>query len=186
MNVQLAPERHMISIVSDEIEASVDEFKAAFRNHPAGVALVTADHDGHPVAVTVSSVSSISTEPPLLVFSISEASSSSPVLEVVDSVVVHLLGADQLSLAKLGATSGVDRFADGTSWYRLDTGEPVFSTVSTWIHGRVAHRLAAGNSTVYVIHALATHVPRVTTQDSHPLVYHNRRWHRLGDQSAIG
>ena len=185
MNVQLAPERHMISIVSDELEASVDEFKAAFRNHPAGVALVTAD-DGHPVAVTVSSVSSISTEPPLLVFSISEASSSSPALEVVDSVVVHLLGADQLPLAKLGATSGVDRFADGTSWYRLATGEPVFSTVATWIRGRVAHRLAAGNSTVYVIHALEAHVPGAATQGTHPLVYHNRTWHRLGDQSAIG
>lgn len=182
----VAPLRHAIDIVPEALEdsLSVDTFKAAFRNHPAGVALATGDPGGHPVAVTLSSVSSISTEPPLLVFSLSAMSSSSPVLEEVGTVVVHMLGADQVDLARLGAASGADRFADTTAWFRLPTGEPVFRGVDAWILGRVIHRLKAGNSTLYVVHALRASVPSPKDERRHPLVYHNRTWHRLGDPIA--
>ena len=54
---------------------SPDEFKAAFRGHPAGVAVITADAGG-PVALTATSVSSVSADPPLLIFSISAQSSA--------------------------------------------------------------------------------------------------------------
>ncbi|HEY0252196.1 MAG TPA: flavin reductase family protein, partial [Kofleriaceae bacterium] len=103
---------------------SADEFKLAFRNHPAGVAVITADAGDGPVGLTATSVFSVSAEPPLLVFSISGSSSSAPTIGRADTVVVHLLGADQLGIAKLFATSGVDRFADASSWGRLPTGEP--------------------------------------------------------------
>jgi flavin reductase (DIM6/NTAB) family NADH-FMN oxidoreductase RutF len=74
-------------------------------------------------------VSSVSADPPLLTFSISALSSASTTLQRADTVVVHLLDADDLDLARLGATSGVDRFADRAAWSRLATGEPVFAGV---------------------------------------------------------
>src|ERR1700712_447872 len=101
---------------------SADEFKLAFRNHPAGVAVITADAGDGPGGLPATSVFSVSAEPPLLVFSISGSSSSAPTINKADTVVVHLLGADQLAVAKLFATSGVDRFADADSWSRLPTG----------------------------------------------------------------
>ncbi len=103
-----------------------DEFKAAFRNHPAGVAVITADAGDGPVALTATSVFSVSVAPPLLVFSVSELSSSTPTIRRAETVVVHLLGAAQIDIAKLGATSGIDRFADTSIWERLPTGEPHF------------------------------------------------------------
>lgn len=183
----IAPLRHAIDIVPEALEGSlnVDAFKAAFRNHPAGVALVTGDSPRGPVALTLSSVSSISTEPPLLIFSVSAMSSSSPALEEADTVIVHMLGADQLDLAKLGATSGIDRFADTSAWYRLPTGEVVFRGADAWIRGRVIHRLEAGNSIVYVVHALDASVPPSDEERGRPLVYHNRTWHELGSDSVI-
>lgn len=181
--------RHELNLVPPTIGGSldVDTFKSAFRNHPAGVALVTGDPGRSPVALTVSSVSSISVEPPLLIFSISSTSSSSPALEEVDTVVVHMLGADQLGLARLGATSGIDRFADESAWTRLPTGEPVFSGAYSWIRGQVVHRLEAGNSIVYVIHAIEASVPPADSDPAvaRPLVYHNRSWHRLDDGSVL-
>ncbi|MDQ1572665.1 MAG: hypothetical protein QOH44_224, partial [Actinomycetota bacterium] len=101
------------------VSLSADEFKLAFRNHPAGVAVITADAGDGPVGLTATSVFSVSAEPPLLVFSISSQSSSAPTLSRADTVVVHLLSAEQLAVAKLFATSGVDRFADTESWARL-------------------------------------------------------------------
>ncbi len=67
------------------------------------------------MALTATSVASVSADPPMLMFSVSDASSSSPTVAAADTVVVHLLAAEQLHLAKLGATSGIDRFADAPS-----------------------------------------------------------------------
>jgi len=89
-------------------DLSPEEFRAAFRNHAAGVAIVTADPGDGPVGMTATSVFSVSATPPLLVFSVSELSSATPGILAADSVVVHLLGADQTELAKRFATSGID------------------------------------------------------------------------------
>jgi len=161
---------------------SSEEFKAAFRNHPGGVAVITADAGDGPVGLTVTSVFSVSADPPLLVFSISGQSSSAPTIQRAETVVVHLLGADQLGVAKLFATSGADRFADRSSWDRLITGEPYLPGASTWIRGRIVNRMEAGGSTVVAVHALQSDVGAA---DAAPLVYHNRSWHRIGGHSRI-
>jgi flavin reductase (DIM6/NTAB) family NADH-FMN oxidoreductase RutF len=163
---------------------SPDEFKLAFRNHAAGVAVVTADAGDGPVGLTATSVFSVSAEPPLLVFSVSDRSSSAPTLQRAETVIVHLLGADQLDLAKLCATSGIDRFADRSIWDRLVTGEPYFPAAHAWIRGRVINRMEAGTSLVIAVHALQAKLPD-EAGDAAPLVYHNRAWHALGDHSRV-
>lgn len=100
-----------------------------------------------------------------------------------------LLGADQIELAKLCATSGVNRFAEG-SWSRLPTGEPVYPWVHAWIRGRIVNRLAAGASTIFVVGALAASAPKAGSDEAdadtaRPLVYHNRTWHVLDDSSKL-
>lgn len=162
---------------------SPDEFKLAFRNHAAGVAVITADAGDGPVGITASSVFSVSAEPPLLVFSISGRSSSAPTIRRADTLVVHLLGAPQLDIARLCATSGIDRFADTSIWRRLPTGEPHFTGAPVWIRGRVINRMEAGDSTVIAVHAVESGYADGPTTT--PLVYHNRTWHALGDGSRL-
>ncbi len=180
---------HNLELSSDlgfgaEPGLAADEFKAAFRNHAAGVAVITADAGDGPIGITATSVFSVSAEPPLLVFSISELSSSAATLREAEYVVVHLLGAEQLDLAKLCSTSGIDRFADTSLWSRLPDGDPYFPSAQSWIRGRVAGRMPAGGSTVFAVHALEARIA-ADGDLSAPLVYHNRRWHSLGDHSAI-
>jgi flavin reductase (DIM6/NTAB) family NADH-FMN oxidoreductase RutF len=167
---------------------AADDFKAAFRNHPAGVSIVTADPGDGPVGLTATSVFSVSANPPLLVFSLSGHSSSAPALRRAETVVVHLLGADQLDLAKTFSTSGIDRFADAGSWTRLVTGEPVLPSANARLRGKIVNQMDAGDSTVVAVQVLQVKVPddqaRAAGQ-SHPLVYHNRTWHHLGDHSAL-
>jgi flavin reductase (DIM6/NTAB) family NADH-FMN oxidoreductase RutF len=167
-----------------------EEFKAAFRNHPAGVAVITAESESGPVALTATSVFSVSVVPPLLVFSLSELSSSTPGINAAETVVVHLLSASQIDIAKLGATSGIDRFADTSLWERLPTGEPYFPSAHAWIRGRIVNRMHAGGSIVMAVEALQVMAPDADnppadTSLSEPLVYHNRTWHRLGEHSRI-
>ncbi len=178
------------TIPDGEPVLSAEEFKAAFRNHPAGVAVITADAGDGPVALTATSVFSVSAEPPLLVFSLSATSSSTPTLMRAETVVVHLLSAGQLDLAILAATSGIDRFADTSIWSRLETGEPYFLAAPVWIRGRVVDRMEAGGSTVLAVEALDAKTPErgspeADAANSRPLVYHNRTWHELGEATKI-
>jgi flavin reductase (DIM6/NTAB) family NADH-FMN oxidoreductase RutF len=166
---------------------SADTFKALFRGHPSGVAVITAHGDGGPVALTASSVSSVSVDPPLLIFSISALSSASPTIAAADPIGVHLLDADDLDLARLGATSGVDRFADRDAWAPLPTGEPVFRGVRAWVRCAVVSRMDAGDSTNIAAQGLQATIARDVApgEAGNALVYHNRTWHRLGEQSRI-
>ncbi len=167
-------------------EVTPDEFKAVFRHHPGGVSLITADAGEGPVALTVSSVFSVSVTPPILVFSVSESSSSTPTIRKTDTVVVHLLSAGEINLAKLGATSGIDRFADTSLWSRLESGEPYFPAAHAWIRGRIVNRMEVGGSTVIAVQALQTSGQKGAAENpTNPLVYYNRTWHQLGEHSVI-
>ncbi|RZI93227.1 MAG: flavin reductase, partial [Microbacterium sp.] len=88
----------------------------------------------------------------------------------------------------LGATSGVDRFADADRWSRLVTGEPVYHDVRAWVRCAVIGRMDAGGSTVIAAHALQSDLQRDVApgEPGDALVYHNRTWHRLGEHSIIG
>jgi len=169
------------------VSVSPDDFKSLFRGHPGGVAVITAHGEHGPVALTASSVSSVSVDPPLLIFSASAISSATPVIASAQTLVVHLLDADDIEVARRGATSGIDRFADVDSWTRLATGEPVFHGVRAWARCAVVSRMDAGNSTVIAAHALQVNIERdVAPGDAgNALVYHNRAWHRLGDHSLL-
>ncbi len=166
---------------------SPDDFKALFRGHPGGVAVITADDGRGPVALTATSVSSVSAEPPLLIFSVSSLSSATPTIVAADTIVVHLLDAHDLDVARLASTSGVDRFADPANWSRLPTGEPVYNGVRAWVRCAIINRMEAGGSTVIAAHALQSSIARDVDPGDHgdALVYHNRTWHRLGDHSRL-
>lgn len=171
----------MVSTHEELLDAAT--LREAFGGHPAGVAVVTADTAHGPVALTATSLFSASAEPPVLVFSVSDASSSAPGIAAADTVVVHLLDAHDRDLAVLGATSGVDRFSGVQPWRRLPTGEPYFPGARRWIRARPLDRMTAGTSTVIAVLALG-HGERDGAAEE-PLVYHGRRWHRLGEHSAL-
>lgn len=172
----------LASDVLDQLSVGADTFKAVFRGHPGGVAVITAQGADGPVALTASSVSSVSVDPPLLVFSVSALSSAAATITAASTIVVHLLDAQDIELARLGATSGVDRFADTTAWAPLATGEPVFAGARAWVRCSVVSRMEAGGSTVIAAHGLQAHIDR---EAESALVYHDRTWHGLGAHSVL-
>ncbi|XPP27820.1 MAG: flavin reductase family protein [Leucobacter sp.] len=171
------------------VPATADTFKAVFRHHPGGAALITAHADGRHAAFTVSSLASVSAEPPVVMFSVSSMTSSAPVLADSETVVVHMIDAEQIDLAQIGATSGIDRFAQEHRWVALPSGERVFHEAPVWFRARIEQRVDVGGSTICVARLLESNLP---TEDpgSHPrgstLVYVDRVWHRLGEHSRIG
>lgn len=161
---------------------SPEAFISACRQHPAGVAFLTASVGGVHAAMTVSSLSSVSVDPPLLVYSVSDRSSSAAVFNEAQTVVIHMLDSESLWLAKLGATSGIDRFANTAKWAVLPSGEPYFPGPRSVIRARVAERVRVGASTVCIAEALELIGP-LADEPARPLVYHDRTWHCLNTSS---
>jgi len=156
-------------------EVSAEDFKAVFRNHPAGVAVVTLRGPHGPVGFTATSVISVSAAPPVLAFSLAAASSSRPAVEHAGSVVVNFLAEQQEGLATRFATSGIDRFAE-QDWHRLPTGEPVLLGTAAWVRGEIEQRIPVGDSTLVTVRVV------LSRRDGagRPLLYQDRAYHRLG------
>lgn len=157
-----------------------DAFRAIFRQHPAGVAVVALRDGDRPVGFTATSVVSVSADPALLTFSIAGTSSSWPALARAGSVTISFLAARQVDVSARFATSGVDRFA-GVGWHWLPTGEPVLDDSLAWIRGDVVERVPVGASHLVVVHARETARGRAGA----PLVYHDRAYHALDGSSAL-
>jgi flavin reductase (DIM6/NTAB) family NADH-FMN oxidoreductase RutF len=161
-----------------------DAFKLAFRHHAAGVAVISADVGAGPIALTASSVTSVSTEPPVLMVSVAGTTRTGADLVRADTLVVHLLGADQLVLAQRCADPSVERFADTSTWERLPTGEPAFLGSRVRLRGRVIDRQVFGGSTVLAVEVLDVSV--ADDAAARPaLAFHDRTWHQLGEGSRL-
>jgi flavin reductase (DIM6/NTAB) family NADH-FMN oxidoreductase RutF len=157
-----------------------EAFRELFRHHPNGVAVITTAGTDGPVGFTATSVVSISADPPLLAFSITDTSSSWPTVRESRSVVVHLLDTGHRDLSATFATSGIDRFARHP-WRELPSGEPLLTDVGTWSRGSVVHRLGAGGSTVVLVEVTEL----VTASEREPLVYHDRHYHSISPLSVV-
>lgn len=155
-------------------EISAEDFKAIFRHHPAGVAVVTLRGPAGPVGFTATSVISVSAAPPVLAFSLAATSSSRPAIEHAGSVVVNFLADDQEDIATRFATSGIDRFAED-DWHQLPTGEPVLLGTTAWVRGSIEQRVPVGDSTLVTVRAVLS---QRDGADS-PLLYLDRTYHRL-------
>jgi flavin reductase (DIM6/NTAB) family NADH-FMN oxidoreductase RutF len=169
-------------VVGTAAPASVtsDAFRAIFRQHPAGVAVVALRDGDRPVGFTATSVISVSADPALLTFSVAGSSSSWPSLAQASTLTIGFLAADQVDVSARFATRGVDRFA-GVDWHWLPTGEPVLDDVLAWVRGDVVERIAVGASHLVVVQVRETSQGRPGA----PLVYHDRAYHSLGEGSAL-
>jgi len=155
-------------------------FREAFRCHPAGVAIVSADPGTGPIALTVSSLISVSAEPPLVAFSLSARSGTAAALLQAKNVVIHLARFDDLELAQLAATSGADRFGPDVPWERLPTGEPRYTPMATWFRAELRGTLPLEGATLVAAELLEGEVaPPGAEPERDSLVYLDRRWHRL-------
>jgi flavin reductase (DIM6/NTAB) family NADH-FMN oxidoreductase RutF len=158
-----------------------EDFKQLFRFYAAGVAVVTVGSD-LPYGLTITSLASVSADPPVAVFSIGTDASAWPALAAEDDVAINLLAEDQTEVSRRFATRGVDRFA-GVDWFRLPTGEPVLDGVHGWLRGRISHRIPVGASFLITIDVKQVWVD----PDRTPLVFYDRQHHRLGEvkRSAV-
>jgi flavin reductase (DIM6/NTAB) family NADH-FMN oxidoreductase RutF len=106
------------------------DFRSALRHLAGGVSVITVGRGKDITGMTVTSVSSLSVDPPSLIVSINRASSSWPLLQRLGFFGVNILTADQLDVAERftgkGGLKGAERFA-GAEWIPGASGVPLLA-----------------------------------------------------------
>jgi len=120
----------IVRSVSIETEVTASDFRNAMRQLTGGVSVVTAGRGKDISGMTVTSVSSLSVDPPALIVSINRESSSWPLVKRYGFFGVNILTSDQLDIAERftgkGGLKGVDRFA-GARWLTRASGVPLLA-----------------------------------------------------------
>jgi len=118
----------IVRAVSIETEVTSGDFRKAMRQLTGGVSVVTAGRGRDISGMTVTSVSSLSVDPPALIVSINRESSSWPLVKRYGFFGVNILTSDQIDIAERftgkGGLKGADRFA-GAGWMTRASGVPL-------------------------------------------------------------
>lgn len=100
-------------------------FRDVLGTFASGVTVVTAVSDGEPVGLTCQSFSSVSLDPPLVLFVPARTSRAWPRIEAAGRFCVNVLAHDQEDLSARMAGRGTDKFA-GLEWApSAITGSPL-------------------------------------------------------------
>ena len=118
----------IVRSVSIETEVTSGDFRNAMRQLTGGVSVITAGRGRDVSGMTVTSVSSLSVDPPALIVSINRESSSWPLVKRYGFFGVNILTSDQIDIAERftgkGGLKGADRFA-GARWTTRASGVPL-------------------------------------------------------------
>lgn len=156
-----------------------DLFRTVLGNFASGVAVVTAMDDGEPVGLTAQSFTSLSLDPPLVMFCPKSTSTSWPRIEHAAHFAANILAQDQDALGIQFARSGGDKFA-GVEWTPGPSGAPLLSGVLAHIdctieavHPGGDHQIVVGR----VLHLAADAAKK-------PLVYFRSAFESLAPKPA--
>ena len=154
-----------------------DRFLEAMRRAASVVSVVTTAGPAGRFGTTVSSMCSVTADPPTMLACINASSTTCAAIEENGSFCVNLLGAEQrlVSDAFAGRIEAMraDRFACA-EWDALTTGAPVLRAALAALDCRLTQSTLIGSHRVFV-----GHVVDASSREGEPLVYSNRAYREL-------
>jgi 3-hydroxy-9,10-secoandrosta-1,3,5(10)-triene-9,17-dione monooxygenase reductase component len=156
-----------------------DRFRQVLSEFCSGIVVVTAMTRSYPVGLTCQSFSSLSLDPPLVMFAVARTSRSWPRIRRAGRFGVNILGDDQEEISRTFALSGVDKFA-GLDWRAGVTGAPLITGALAHIECALASVHGGGDHVIAVGRVVAL---RENGADEHPLLYYRGEYRSLRKES---
>lgn len=150
-------------------------------HYPTGVCAVTALVDGEPVGMVVGSFSSLSLDPPLVVFMPDRSSSTYAKLESASVLVGNILGSAQEDLCRRLASKAATGKWDGVTWHRSGSGAPILDEAVAWVECTPQARYDGGDHWIVVCRVLDLDVQA----DALPLVFFQGEYGRFSPASLV-
>jgi len=151
------------------------QFRDALGRFATGICVISTRHaDGRTAAITINSFTSVSLEPPLVLFCIGNSTGLFSWFDVGDPFVVNVLSDDQRHVSDRFASSDHQIIGPDEFETHVD-GVPAIAGALGILGCRVAERVVAGDHDI-----LIGRVDRLATSDAEaPLVYYRGGYHGL-------
>lgn len=147
--------------------------KHAMRVYPQGVTVATTNGPSGPTGLTVSSFTSVSVDPPLILISIAKGSAMHDLFHEAKAYAVNFLADDQKSISDrfAGRTDIKDRF-EGLRYSTGVTGSPIIDGVRVAIECRAWQVYEGGDHSILV----GKVVSAKTYNSKRPLLYYLQQY----------
>jgi len=152
-------------------------FRKALGCFASGVTVVTALNPATkaPVGVTVSAFSSLSLDPPLVMFCLGNSTSSMDTFKTFGHFAINILSETQRDLSIRFASRTEDKWM-GVSWDKWDSGAPILSHCLTNLECSLVQTIDGGDHQIFV-----GRVDRIKHQEGgSPLIYFRGSYLELG------
>jgi 3-hydroxy-9,10-secoandrosta-1,3,5(10)-triene-9,17-dione monooxygenase reductase component len=138
---------------SESAEALMVPDEASFRtvlgHFATGVTIITAMDGGEPIGVSANAFSSVSLDPPLVLFCAAKSSSTWPRIERAGRFTVNILNEHQEDVCRVFATKGADRFSR-IGWRPSAIGQPILHDALAYIDCVMEDQHDAGDHVIVV------------------------------------
>lgn len=150
--------------------------RAALGRFATGVTIITcSDGDGQAVGLTANSFTSLSLDPPLVLWSLRQASNSLTAFTAARHFAVNVLAETQVDLSRRFASSLDDKFADG-GWSTGLGGVPVLTGSAAVFECAVDSQQLAGDHVLFIGRVL-----RLSELAVAPLLFQGGHYRMLGE-----
>ena len=166
--------------MDSEAQKLGEELRATMRLWANGVTVVTSALGKQRAGMTVSSFTSVSLEPPLVLICVFLGTETCNLIEESGVFAVSVLGAEHAQLSNQFAgfselPEGADRFYN-VATTTAESGCPILADSIAWVDCKVHSQLDAGTHRVIIGEVLAA---QFDTEQPAPLIYFNRGYHTV-------
>jgi 4-nitrophenol 2-monooxygenase / 4-nitrocatechol 4-monooxygenase, reductase component len=157
-------------------------FRDVIGHFATGVTIITTREGEVDFGVTVSAVSSLSLEPPMLLVCLNRTSRTQQAVSRSRRFAVNILGVHQRELARLFATPRDDKFA-GLDVRHGPLGDPLLPEAIAHVECEVVEEAKGGTHTIFI--AEVRHAERF---EGEPLLYYRGQlgWEGMGGTDGSG
>ena len=126
------------------------QFKNALSQFATGVTVITTRLDnGQFWGIAANSFNSVSLNPPLVLWSLSDKATSLPIFSVNSHYVINILAANQTKLVEQFSQPSKNRFL-GVEFTLSTNGLPILNGVAAWLECRNRSRYPEGDHVIFV------------------------------------
>jgi flavin reductase (DIM6/NTAB) family NADH-FMN oxidoreductase RutF len=150
------------------------QFRSVLGHFATGVTIITAMDGGEPVGMAANSFTSLSLDPPLILFCVAHTSSTWPRIEAAGTFAVNILGEEHEALSNLFAKKGADRFSQ-TPWRVGVSGAPVLEEAIAYLDCTFEAEYPGGDHKIIVGRVLDLDV----REGARPLLFYKGGYERM-------
>lgn len=139
-----------IGLVTDGKVDDIATYRQTLGSFMTGVTVITTlDADGNKRGITANSFTSVSLDPPLVLFCVDYRAASYDTWQSSEGFVIHILASEQQDLAKVFASKAEDKFA-GLETVAGSTGSPILQDVHGWLDCKLSQTVIAGDHAIII------------------------------------